>query len=663
MMHNGRILLICWAAAILSLPALGAELFPTPARRQAFLKALTECDSRYDAKEQMLQAPFSSPGYHTTLTGGSVHSTRESFEYAVALLDSGEPERLKRAEAVLRRVIALQDQDPNSRTYGIWSWFVEEPLDKMSPPDWNWADFCGTQLLQVAIDHMSRLPSDLQQKVKDSILHAARSIQRRDVQPGYTNIALMGTYVTLVAGERLNNPGLLDYGRTRLRRFWEYTFEKGSFSEYNSPTYTCVAIEEISRMMQHVRDEDSQKLLEKLNEFAWQHLARRFHPPTRQWAGPHSRCYSTLLRPGTLGFIQRATDGRVELVSEADAWQSIDAQRIHLQCPKSCDRYFTELPTPRMEVEAFVRNGRDDHDIVGRTYLHPDFTLASVNVGDFWNQRRPLIAYWSTPAGATAMRLRLLHDNYDYASASLLTVQEGADVLAAVTFATNRGDTHISLDKIKNATIEAKDLRLRLQFEGALDELELATVEKAEVTKPMNFTSGPLAGTYGIHAAAFDDLPLRIESGRDADAAWIDLVLYAGAQREFNFAKIEKAAIILTLSLSCVPSDIPQPLTHESSTVNAKASPRTTDSKSEIVDRKSRSLATSFRTAAPAVHISPAGKLAGAPIPSPRQTATWQRTNKPTLSLTIPVRPLPTNQQKAATAAKSAGEDPWNAAY
>jgi len=300
MMHNGRILLICWAAAILSLPALGAELFPTPAGRQAFLKALSECDSRYDAKEQMLQAPFSSPGYHTTLTGGSAHSTRESFEYAVALLDSGEPERLKRAEAVLRRVIALQDQDPNSRTYGIWSWFVEEPLDKMSPPDWNWADFCGTQLLQVAIDHMSRLPADLQQKVRDSILHAARSIQRRDVQPGYTNIALMGTYVTLVAGERFNNTELVDYGRTRLRRFWEYTFQKGSFSEYNSPTYTCVAIEEISRMMQHVRDEDSQNLLEKLNEFAWQHLARRFHPPTRQWAGPHSRCYPTLLRPSAL---------------------------------------------------------------------------------------------------------------------------------------------------------------------------------------------------------------------------------------------------------------------------------------------------------------------------------------------------------------------------
>ena len=663
MVRDGRIALQWLVVAILSVPALGAELFPTEVRRQAFLKALGECDARYDARQQMLQALFSSPGYHTTLTGGTVHSTRESFEYAVALLDSGEPERVKRAEAVLRRLIALQDQDPNSRTYGIWSWFVEEPLDKMSPPDWNWADFCGTQLLQVAIDHMNRLPGDLQQKVEDSILHAARSIQRRDVQPSYTNIALMGTYVTLVAGERFNDLALRDYGRMRLRRFWEYTFQKGSFSEYNSPTYTCVAIEEISRMMQHVRDDDSQKLLEKLNEFAWTHLARRFHAPTRQWAGPHSRSYSTLLSPSTLGFIQRAIDDRVELVAEADAWQSIDARRISLKCPKSCDLYFTDLPAARMEIEAFSRNARDEHDIVGRTYLHPDFTLASVNIGDFWNQRRPLVAYWNTPAGVTAMRLRVLHDDYDYSSASLFTVQESADILAAVTFATDRGDTHISLDKIKDATIEARDLRLRLQFEGALGDLALPDLANVELTKPMNFTAGPLAGTYCLHVAALDDLPLRIEIGRDEETAWIDLVLYSGAQRRLNFTQIEKAAIILTLSLSCVSSDIPQPLTSQSSTMNRKAGPQTTNSKSEIVSRRSRALANAFRAATPAVHISVAEKLITAPIRSPRQTASWQRTNKPAISLTIPTKPLPTKDQQSATTAKLGEANAWKSSY
>ena len=152
----------------------GAEMFSSQQQKDAFLKALAEEDKRYDPAEQMIRRPFSSPGYHTTLKGGDVHPTRDSLNYAVALLNSGEPGRLERAERILRRVISLQDQDPNSRTYGIWSWFMEEPLEKMSPPDWNWADFCGAQLLQVAIDHTDRLPADLQRQVKDSILHAGR---------------------------------------------------------------------------------------------------------------------------------------------------------------------------------------------------------------------------------------------------------------------------------------------------------------------------------------------------------------------------------------------------------------------------------------------------------------------------------------------------------
>jgi hypothetical protein len=227
------IYLLCLFAPIL---CNAAELFSSPRQKAGFLKALSKQDARYDPAEKMIRRPFSSPGYHTTLKGGYVHPPRDSLNYAVALLDSGEPARLKRAQDILRKVISLQDQDPKSRTYGIWSWFAEEPLEKMSPPDWNWADFCGTQLLQVAHDHMHRLPDELQRQVKDSIIHAAYSIKRRNVGPGYTNIAVMGTYVTLTSGELFGVDELVEYGRKRLKRFYDYTFEQGSFREYNSPT-------------------------------------------------------------------------------------------------------------------------------------------------------------------------------------------------------------------------------------------------------------------------------------------------------------------------------------------------------------------------------------------------------------------------------------------
>ena len=154
------------------LPAEAAHLNDT--ERAELIGAVNEWGKQYHLAAQMIRRPFSSPGYHTTLTGGEVHPTRDSLDYAVALLDTGEPEWQKRAEDILRKVIGLQDQDPASKTYGIWSWFLEEPLEKMSPPDWNWADFCGVRLLQVAMRHRSRLPVDLAENLDSAIRHAAR---------------------------------------------------------------------------------------------------------------------------------------------------------------------------------------------------------------------------------------------------------------------------------------------------------------------------------------------------------------------------------------------------------------------------------------------------------------------------------------------------------
>lgn len=605
---------------MLSGSCFAAGTFSSEAHRQAFLRALDEEDDRYDATARMLRGEFSSPGYHTTLQGGVVHRTRESLRYAVALLDSGDPARLQRATVILNRVIPLQDQDPNSPTYGIWPWFLEEPLARMSPPDWNWADFCGVQLLQVAIDHMDRLPAGLQQEVKDSILHAARSIQRRDVDPSYTNIALMGTYVTLVAGERFAVRDLAEYGRNRLRRFYDYSQKNGSLSEYNSPVYTRVAIEEISRMIRHIRDADSQTLLEELNQVAWDHVARRFHAPTRQWAGPHSRSYSTLLPDETLAFLSRATGDDIELMPESRAWESLDAHRIGVQCPNDLDGYFTTLDASRMEREAFIIYDGQASDIVGATYLRPDFAIGSVNIGDFWNQRRPLVAYWGTAARPVAARLRFLHDDYDYAGASLFTVQDSADVLGAVLFATDRGDTHISLDRIANATIQARDLRFRLEFEGDVGDLQLP--EELRLDEPLCFSSGSTAGMLNIYSICLDDLPVHLEAGRDSEKAWVDAVLYHGQERSFHFNEIHEAVVVFTFTL--FPSS------------------------------------GAFGAQRPSVYASIAMEMTTAGINSPRQMWYFQRANKDPMTLTIPTRPLPTASQKAACAARIGSRNPWD---
>ncbi len=615
-----QIALMGWIVVMGAGSCVAADFFPTSERREGFLKALVKQDERYDEAARMLAGPFSSPGYHTTLSAGTVHRTRDSLTYAVALLDSEDPNRTERAEQIIETVIDLQDQNPASRTYGIWSWFLEEPLSQMSPPDWNWADFCGTQLLQIAIDHMDRLPKELQAKVRESILHAGRSIKRRNVGPGYTNIAIMGTYVTLVAGERFKDRELLDYGKQRLQRFNDYTQEEGSFSEYNSPTYTVVAINELTRILTHVKDAESKRLVEDLNGFAWYHLARHFHAPTKQWAGPHSRSYSTLLRPSALAFIQRGTKGRVNFMPEAQAYESIDAHRIPLACPDDLLPYFVSLTEPREEIETFVLNPEDEHDVIGHTYLTPEFTLGSINCGDLWNQRRPLVAYWNTPSGPGAMRVRFLHDGYDYSSASLFTIQDRAQLLSAVVFATDRGDTHISLDRIAGGTIQASDLRMRLQFEGAIDDLELP--DQVRIGDPIELESGRMQARFCVHAAQIDDLPVRMEMGRDDEGAWIDVVLYNGVPREFDFNKIDAAGVVFTLSMT----------------------------------RSTRPL----RVADPTVFKTMASTMIseGEVVP-PRDKWQWRRQGDTAMILTVPMTPQPTKRQTTATTARIDVEDPW----
>lgn len=509
-------------------------------------RALMELHPQYDPAERMLRRPLESPGYHTTLKGGHVHPTRDSLAYAVALLDTGEAAWLQRAEDILRRVIGLQDQNPESKTYGIWPWFLEEPLDKMSPPDWNWADFCGVQLLQVARDHRQRLPPDLQASLEAAIKHAARSIQRRNVGPGYTNIALMGTYVTLLAAELYGLDDLREYALQRLRNFHAYTLQNGAFTEYNSPPYTVVALKELGRMRHHVQNAEARPLVEEIYRLAWEEIARHFHPPTRQWAGPHSRCYRTLLPSSTLAMIQLATDGRVRFFP-GEPPATFDEPRVPVPCPRDLEPFFTRLDGPREFHETFVKG---DPPIVGTTYLAPAFAVGSVNRSYLWNQRRALLAYWGSAEKPSYLHLRFLHDGYDFAAAQFFSVQRSGDVLAGINFATNGGDTHPSLDKIKDGAIRARDLRLRLEFGGAAGERAFTAPTRLSEAAELRFDN--LRVHLAVGYARLGGLQGRWEAGLDKTngTAWLDLVLYSGADRQFRLAELEPAALGLAACFS-----------------------------------------------------------------------------------------------------------------
>lgn len=515
---------------------------PSPADRAALEQALASWDNQYDPAEQMVRRPFSSPGYHTALKGGYVHPTRDSLNYALGLLDTGRPDRLDRATAIIRRIVGLQDTNPASPTYGIWSWFLEEPLPAMRPPDFNWADFNGVTLLQIARDHRPRLPPELAASVDAAILHACRAIKKRNVGPSYTNIAIMGTYVTLFAGELYQLAEFKDYGLARLKRFYDYTQENGTFEEYNSPTYTVIALLELSRLKAHVGDANAQSMLDWLVRRAWEEIALHFHAPTRQWGAPHSRAYSSLMSTSALALIQRGTGGRVDFGVDAPDREEL---RLPVACPADLERHFTALPAPRTITQTFIKRT----GVVGTTYLHPQFALGSINRGDLWNQRRALMLHFGSAATPGYLQLRFLKNGYDFSSAILTSSQREGLVVGAVNVITNGGDTHISLDKVKDGKIRARDLRLRFEVGGpAAAAVQITPVLTAAKMSGATVALPDRAVTISLAATRFAGVEGHPAIGEDGKIKWLDVIFHEGDDREFDLAAIDEAIVAFVLS-------------------------------------------------------------------------------------------------------------------
>ena len=535
-----------------SLLAASPRSAATEEQRRWLLAVLPQEDQRYDPFAKMLVTSASrGPGYHSTLKSGDVHATRASLNYAAALLDSGERWRIERANEIIRVVVGLQDKDSSSKTHGLWPWYLEEPLAKMSPPDWNWADFCAMPLLMSWMNHRENLKPPLADQVREAVVHATQSIQRRNVGPGYTNIAVLGTAVTLIAAQELKLPELRAYAKERLRALYTHVMQQGSFAEYNSPTYMIVVLQELSRMLWLVRDGRDKSMVTALHDLAWKHVATHFHPPTRQWAGPHSRSYETDLRkrPATLAFIQAACGKSVELGCAEPLPLGLEAYQVPLQCPRKWARLFGALEAPKQVVETFVQaDGSKEgskNPVVGTTWLHPRFSLGSVNRGDLWQQRRPLLAYWGIPSGPRFLRVRFLKDDADFSSALFFSTQHEGAALAVVTLCTDHGDTHPSLAPLKDASIKASSLRLRFEFGGELAECTVRTVDgKSKVIviqdRDVRFVLRPVASAFGGSTFRWEFPELKL-------ANHIDAIAYQGEAKEHKLEALGDAFVAFTL--------------------------------------------------------------------------------------------------------------------
>lgn len=515
-------------------------------QREQLRRFIEPFHEKYDADVAMLRCAASSRGYHTFLEKFlCAHNILESLQYALAVFDTGQEEYCQRALNCISKVISLQDTDEQSATYGLWSYYLEEPLEQMNPPDWNWANFCGKTLLQIYKDYAVRLGGELAERVKQAIIHASASILRRNVGPDYTNISVMGAYVTMAAGELFGRTDLFTYGKGLLKRLVCFTVTHGNFNEYNSPVYSVLAVEDASLIYREITDDEVHGMAEYIIDKEWETISAHYHAPTGQWAGPQARNYDNFLTDRTKTMLQIATGDRVALTKTPElCFQSF---RFRLECPERFVPFFQS-----------AKNSYE-REFVSKGFLYPffhmaqiatnynteKFTLGSFNRSEMWAQIRPVLSYFGKKERPACMRLRMLHDFYDFSTAQLHTAQEKGSLLTVLNFADDRGDTHVCLDLLKNASFTAKDLRIRLQIEGVASDFRYyaeGSVLRAE--------QDGVHICFQVPFCKFGNADIQFACTLEGSTFCFDAVLYSGEERPFHFSEVGTAACVMALSIS-----------------------------------------------------------------------------------------------------------------
>jgi len=544
--------------ACIPLATVGACSAPPEAEQQAgwplswdkllIERALKIEDLRYDKAERMVSRVIG-PGYryHTKLRDRRAHPTRESLEYTLTLMEAGGKDRIDRALATLDRVLELQDRNPASK----WLWHLGLVYGRAAaqngPADWNWADFNGATLLLIELRHGAKLPETLRARVREAIGHAARSIERRNVSMRYTNIAVKGTFVTLAAAEVLGDERIGAYARDRMVRLCQTIDETGTFDEYNSPTYARVTLTNLTRIRMFVEDGEARRRASAIEERCWLHLASHWDAARAQFAGPMSRCYSTDI--GYPLWLEKSLGGKLGLARPDDVKEGGDAETaIHdFRCPEHLAGRFLASGEAHQHREMYQKGWEGETPVVGTCWVNQAYSLGSVNRGDFWNQRRPILAFFGgRTRPASSLTVRVIKDGYDFSSALLFSVQERGYLAGVVNFRDPGGDRHISLDMVKNGEFECGRLFLEFDFESLPGGFTFSEQERVVtlIAKTIQARLAIRGGKFGPNEPT-----MKLTAGKQSLVVTVDL-LPAQGKKQAVWKNTTEAWLAFTLVLA-----------------------------------------------------------------------------------------------------------------
>jgi hypothetical protein len=159
----------------------------------------------------------------------------------------------------------------------------------------------GWQIIDVAIiltKHAHHLTPPVTKKLEEILLSSLDAWKDREFGRGNVNHPIIATWLYAAAGTALGRPDLSLIAEDRLHGFIQIFSQVGDMSEYNSPTYLGPTLVGLANLGTFAALESTRKRARWIEERIWINIMARWHSPTQQLAGPHSRAYAD----STLGF-------------------------------------------------------------------------------------------------------------------------------------------------------------------------------------------------------------------------------------------------------------------------------------------------------------------------------------------------------------------------
>jgi len=352
------------------------------------------CEVNFDADANLVGTPSPNP------PNKRHHGTGATAAYAYGLLLTGDAADRDLAVKILPHVLASQDTNPASPTSGAFGWYIEDP----KPGDLNSAAFVGLTLAFILdLDRQKPcLDPDLRGQVENAVRLAAQEVMRRNINQGYTNIALMSVALASAGEKMVAVPGAGAWAQAKLDAL-NALADDGEFAEYLSPTYTGVALEGAYAARKFASSPAFTASVDTTVNHLWKQVAAAYHAPTYQLGGPYCRAYGdNMLDYGSSlkYFLYLALDGDYPLADTdiAHDWAKPDGFFL-ATLPVSARPEFKQPPVSWRQWTAVGSPGSNDQAGNGLVrhlsqYRAGNFILGTVSTQDEWKQKRNLVAFW-----------------------------------------------------------------------------------------------------------------------------------------------------------------------------------------------------------------------------------------------------------------------------